>query len=77
MKRYAVTYTIDHDWNTVDTFIVETDKNPLDMNDEEITAMFDSYIHNKEEAKHMPMSERWFCINLDFKPDVVMETGKR
>lgn len=66
LKRYAITYTIDYDWNTVDTFIITTDKNPLDMSKEELKELFYGYIGNKEEvAKVAPYHDQWFIRNLE------------
>lgn len=70
--RYAVTFTIDKDWNTVDTFIVETDVSPMDMSDEQLTFMFEGYIMDSDEAKQVALDgDLWFIRHLD-DTDVMM-----
>lgn len=70
--RYAVTFTIDKDWNTVDTFIVETDVSPMDMSDEQLTFMFEGYIMDSDEAKKVALDgDLWFIRHLD-DTDVMM-----
>lgn len=67
--RYAITFTPDDTWNLADTFIVETDINPLDMTNEQLTSMFESYTEQAEEVVAEP--ERWFLRNLE-DTDVMM-----
>lgn len=61
--RYAITFTPDDTWNLADTFIVETDINPLDMTNEQLISMFESYTEQAEEVVAEP--ERWFLRNLE------------
>lgn len=68
--RYAVTYTKDDTWNTTDTIIVETDISPLDMTNEQLIKMFETYTDDAEEIVAEP--ERWFLRNLE-DTDVVMK----
>lgn len=67
--RYAITFTPDDTWNLADTFIVETDINPLDMTNEQLISMFESYTEQAEEVVAEP--ERWFLRNLE-DTDVMM-----
>ena len=70
--RYAITFTIDDTWNTTNTFILETDVSPVDMTDEQITKMFESYGVDSDDAESMAYySGRWYCNNLD-NTDVFM-----
>lgn len=70
--RYAVTFTKDGDWNTVDTFIVETDVSPMDMSDEQKIDMFEAYIMDSDEAEKVASdSDLWFIRHLD-DTDVMM-----
>ena len=75
--RYAITYTTDETWNSVDTFIVETTINPLDMTDEQLVEMFKGYItYDGIVAENVALDgELWFVRNLD-DTDVKMEGGK-
>lgn len=68
--RYAITFTKDDSWNTVDTFIVETDITPLDMTNDQLVEMFESYTDDAEEI--VAESERWFLKNLE-DTDVFMQ----
>lgn len=61
--RYAITFTTDDTWDTVDTFIVETDTSPVDMTDEQLLKMFETYTTSAEEIVAEP--ERWFLRNLE------------
>ena len=66
MKKYAVTYTIDNDWQSVDTMLVETDTNPRDMTSEELFKMFDGSVYNSEQAKMLANEpELWFSRNVE------------
>lgn len=70
--RYAVTFTIDGDWNTVDTFIVETDVSPMEMADQKLIDMFESYICDSDDAEKIASdSDLWFIRHLD-DTDVMM-----
>lgn len=64
--RYAVTFTIDETWDTVDTFILESDTNPNDMNEEQLTKMFETYITDGIVASNLASDYKryWFCRNL-------------
>lgn len=64
--RYAVTFTTDETWNTVDTFILESDTNPIDMNEERLTKMFEAYITDSIVASNLASDYKgyWFCRNL-------------
>ena len=50
--KFVITYTTDYEWNTVDSFMLETDVSPFDM---------------------ASNPEKWYCLNLDYKPDVVFK----
>lgn len=64
--RYAVTFSIDNDWTTTDTFIVETDVNPIDMTEGQKIRMFEQYIFNQDDAKKVALDDvLWFAINTD------------
>ena len=65
--RYAITFTTDREsWNSVDTFIVETDENPLDMTKEQIITMFDTYVCDTDIAEKLADDEDlWFIHNVD------------
>lgn len=66
MKKYAVTYTIDNDWQSVDTMLVETDTNPRDMTSEELFKMFDGYVYNSKQAEMLANEpELWFSRNIE------------
>lgn len=70
--RFAVTYTMDGEWNTVDTFIVETDTHPRDMSHEQLVSMFEAYISDSDDAEYLASNgEYWFYRHLD-STDVVM-----
>lgn len=64
--RYAVTFTIDKDWNSVDTIIVEADVCPLDMTFEQLFKIFKGYGLNEVDAECIASNgELWFCRNLE------------
>ena len=64
--RYAVTFTTDDTWNTADTLILETDTSPVDMNNEQLMKMFESYTSDTDMADEIVRErERWFCRNLE------------
>lgn len=70
--RFAVTFTTDGEWNTVDTFIVETDTHLKDMSSEELVTMFETYICDSDEAEELASNkEHWFWRELD-STDVIM-----
>lgn len=64
--RYAITYTTDGEWDSVDTFIVETDTSPMEMDDKQLTKMFESYIGDSIVAENLATDykDHWFCRNL-------------
>lgn len=71
--RYAITYTTDETWNTVDTAIIETDTNPMDMKEEQLQKLFYKIFYDEEEANAMALDyDHWFVRNLD-DTDVLME----
>ena len=64
--RYAITFSTDMEtWDSVDTLIVETDVNPLDMDYKQLYKTFYGYLGDRiladDIAKHHDM---WFCRNL-------------
>lgn len=66
--RYAITFITDKEnWNTIDTFIVETDTNPLDMDEEQATKMFETYIGDSVIAEKLATDykDNWFATNLE------------
>ena len=65
--RYAITFTTDETWNTVDTFIVETDTNPMDMSEEQLTKMFETYTTDSIISENLAtdFKDNWFCRNLE------------
>lgn len=64
--RYAITFTPDDTWNTTDTLLVETDTSPVDMTNEQLFAMFETYTGDSDLAKQVvDEPERWFCRNLE------------
>ena len=64
--RYAITFTSDESWNTVDTLIVETDTNPFDMTKEQLIKMFEAYIIDSDVASEVANNQDyWFCRNLE------------
>lgn len=66
VMRYAVTFSIENDWTTTDTFIVEADVNPIDMTEGQKIRMFEQYIFNQDDAKKVALDEvLWFAINID------------
>lgn len=71
--RFAVTFTTDGEWNTVDTFIVETDTHPRDMSYEQLVSMFETYLSgDSDDAEYLASDgELWFYRHLD-STDVVM-----
>lgn len=70
--RFAVTFTVDGEWDTVDTFIVETDTHLKDMSSEELATMFETYIGDSDEAEELASNKgHWFCRALD-STDVIM-----
>lgn len=71
--RYAITFTTDDTWNTVDTIIVETDISVVDMSKQQLVKMFESYTGDDDIAKEIVKEkERWYCRNLD-DTDVFMK----
>lgn len=72
--KFVITYTTDYEWNTVDSFMLETDVSPFDMEEKDVADMMNQYIGNEEEAKRIASNpEKWYCLNLDYKPDVVFK----
>lgn len=70
--RFAVTFTTDGKWDTVDTFIVETDTHLKDMSSEELATMFEAYICDSDDAEELASNkEHWFCHELG-STDVIM-----
>ena len=64
--RYAITFTSDDTWTTTDTLILETDTSPVDMSDEQLMKMFESYTGDLDMANEIVSEkERWFCRNLE------------
>ena len=65
--RYAITYTTDREWNSVDTFIVETDTSPLNMTKEQLTKMFEAYIGDGVVSENLATDykDNWFIRNLE------------
>lgn len=64
--RYAITFTSDDTWTTTDTLILETDTSPVDMSDEQLMKMFESYTGDTDMAGEIVSEkERWFCRNLE------------
>ena len=62
--RYAITFSTDDTWLSVDTFIVETDISPVDMTNEQLLKMFEAY--NPDYAEEIVAEpERWFLRNLE------------
>lgn len=70
--RFAVTFTTDGEWSSVDTFIVETDTHLKDMSHDELVTMFETYIGDSDDAEELVSNkEHWFCHELD-STDVIM-----
>lgn len=65
--RYAITFTSDDTWNTTDTLIVDTDTSPVDMSDEQLIKMFETYLGGDTDMANeiVAEKERWFCRNLE------------
>lgn len=64
--KYAITYALDDTWQSVDTLLVESDSNPLDMPSEEMADIFEAYGIEAERAKELAKdSDYWFIRNAD------------
>ena len=64
--KYAITYALDDTWQSVDTLLVESDNNPLDMPHEEIADIFEAYGIEAERAKELAKDEEyWFVRNAE------------
>lgn len=64
--RYALTFTSDDTWDATDTLILEADTCPLDMSDEQLIKIFESYTGDTDIASEIVKErERWFCRNLE------------
>ena len=64
--KYAITYALDDTWESVDTLLVETDANPLDMPPEEIADIFEAYGIEPERAKALAHDDDyWFSRNAE------------
>lgn len=64
--RYALTFTTDDTWTTTDTLLVETDISLVDMADEQIATIIETYTGDSDQAKAVVAErERWFCRNLE------------
>ena len=64
--RYAITYATDDTWNSVDTIIVETNKEVLDMPSEEIADIFESYGLTRQQAMELAQDgDYWFVRNVN------------
>lgn len=65
--KYAITYALDDTWESVDTLLVETNTNPLDMPAEELADIFDTYAClGRERALALAKDEDyWFVRNVE------------
>lgn len=75
--KYAITYTPNGDWNNVDTVLVETPINPLDMTNVELKEMFKIIIDDEDCAELLSRdAEHWFVRNAydtDYKLKELLE----
>ena len=65
--KYALTYTLDEDWNTTDTVLVELNNNPFDMPKQELKEMFERVIGNEHYAELLSedKNRQWFVRNVE------------
>ena len=63
--KYAITYALDDTWDSVDTLIVETDTNPLDMPDDELAGIFEADGIDHPQAMAIVEEGMWFARNTD------------
>lgn len=63
--KYAIIYTVDGDWETVDAVLVESDTNPVDMPDEELASIFEADGIDYPQAMAIAEDGMWFARNTD------------
>lgn len=64
--KYAITYALDDTWQSVDTLIVETEANPLDMPSMRLADIFEAYGMEHERAVELAKDDDyWFVRNAD------------
>lgn len=66
LHKYAITFATDDTWNSVDTLLLTTPKNPLDMTTEEIAEIFIGYGMDSERASMLAEDgDYWFIRNCE------------
>ena len=68
--KYALTFTNPetYDWNETDTIIIDTPKNPLDIELDTLAGMLAEharYDYTKEEWSDILANDSWFVRNCD------------